>query len=365
MTCMEVSPFPYQGPLAPDAVQGRGALLADLVRRVTQRRVTALVGPRRYGKTSVLRRLAHDLTEVSTIWIDLYGVTSAADMAMRFDDALASATSTVRTIAQELSAGIEINLGLIRATLARPTTERPDPSVLFASLLRLAVDTALRTPTLLIFDEFSAIHGVKGAAAALRTALQPHYSHIGIIFAGSAPSVMRQLFGERVEPFYGQADLIDIAPLSAAAVHDIVVHGFAATGRQAGLLPSRITDLAAGHPQRSMQLADACWQHTPVGTVADVDQWNAGLTATRQACDDPMERLFAHLGNSEQQVLRVVANGASPHGSGGQLVGLAKGSATHARKSLLAAGDLIKADDRFNVTDPMMADWLRRTLPLP
>ncbi len=82
------SPFPYQGPLQPAEVLGRDALIADLVRRVTRRKVTALVGPRRYGKTSVLRRLSAELRELSTLWVDLYEVSSLADVAVRFDRAL-------------------------------------------------------------------------------------------------------------------------------------------------------------------------------------------------------------------------------------------------------------------------------------
>ena len=85
------SPFPYQGPLAPHQVAGRDELIDDLVRRITARRVTALLGPRRYGKTSLLLRVSAELQEVSTVWVDLYEVTSMADVAVRFDNALSAA----------------------------------------------------------------------------------------------------------------------------------------------------------------------------------------------------------------------------------------------------------------------------------
>src|SRR3546814_1766478 len=71
---MDRSPFPFQGPLAPSEVTGRDDLRRDLAERMVERRVTALLGPRRYGKTSLLRRVTADLAEVGpeTIWIDLY-----------------------------------------------------------------------------------------------------------------------------------------------------------------------------------------------------------------------------------------------------------------------------------------------------
>src|SRR3546814_15463004 len=54
---------------------------------MVERRVTALLGPRRYGKTSLLRRVTADLAEAGpeTIWIDLYELNSMADLAGAID----------------------------------------------------------------------------------------------------------------------------------------------------------------------------------------------------------------------------------------------------------------------------------------
>jgi hypothetical protein len=66
------------------------------------------------------------------------------------------------------------------------------------------VASARRSPTLLILDDFSSLAGVPGAAGALRTALQHHYRELGIVCAGSHPSMMRALFTERAQPFLGR-----------------------------------------------------------------------------------------------------------------------------------------------------------------
>ena len=63
--------------------------MRDLTERVTEWRVTGLLGQRRYGKTSVLRRVTADLSEVPPVWVDLHEVPSMADVAVRFDEALA------------------------------------------------------------------------------------------------------------------------------------------------------------------------------------------------------------------------------------------------------------------------------------
>jgi hypothetical protein len=88
----------------------------------------------------------------------------------------------------------------------------------------------------------------------LRTALQHHYRELGIVFAGSHPSMMRAMFTERAQPFFGQADLVETPPLEPGALAGIITDGFAATGRRAGIAGGAVADFTGGHPQRSMQL---------------------------------------------------------------------------------------------------------------
>lgn len=363
-TVMEESPFRYQGPLEPAHVHGRDPLLVDLIERVTSRRVTALVGPRRYGKTSVLRRLAADLTEVSTVWVDLYEVTSMADLVVRFDNALATADGPFLTDAQTMAASLQVTLGIARIEFSRPAKDHPEPAARFNVLLDVLVSTARKVPTLLVLDEFSSIATVTGAAGALRTALQHHYTDLGLMFAGSMPSVMRQLFGDRVEPFYAQADLVTIEPLDGVAVTRILYDAFAASGRNAGILPGRLIDFAAGHPQRTMQLADACWRHTAHGLAVDADVWATAVAEVRASSADPMERLFSHFERGERDVLRVIAGGGSIFGTAARLLDLPRGAAQHARNALLADGDLRGSPDGPVITDPLLADWIRARLPL-
>jgi hypothetical protein len=361
---VELSPFPYQGPLEPAQVRGRDALVDDLVERVTARRVTALLGPRRYGKTSVLRRVAADMAEVSTVWVDLYEVTSMADVAVRFDDALATTTGRFAAAARQVAASVALNLGVLKVQLSGPARQRPDPTLAFHSLLQVLVEAAKRRATMLVIDEFSSIGRVDGAAGMLRTALQHHYRDLGIVFAGSHPSMMRTLFSARPEPFYGQADVLEIDPLSPPAVEEIVASGFAVTDRRAGKVAGLIAAFAAGHPQRTMQLADACWRRTLVGATAGTEVWAGALEEVRRSAAESLERLFSGLGRGEGDVLRAVARSGSAYGAEAALLDLAKGTATNARRTLLDRGDLADTPTGLVVVDPILADWLRRRFPV-
>lgn len=356
------SPFPYHGPLAPDRVTGREALAVDLAQRLADRRVTALLGPRRYGKTSLLRRVTTDLGEVGsdTVWVDLYELSSMADLAAAVDRGLAAVEGRSARLLREVAGSLSIRLGVLGVELSRGRRDRPDPVLALRSRLQVLVRAAQRRELVLVLDEFSGIADVKGAAGLLRTELQHHYQDLGIVFAGSQPSTMRTLFSDRAQPFFAQADLVEIGPLDDDAVRDIVEHGFHRTDRSPGRQTEPLIVLADGHPQRAMQLADALWRATGEGGTADETTWADALAAVRAAVDGGCERLYATLPGGHQRTLRVVAAHGSVYGSAAERVDLAPGTARAAVEVLLGNGDLTRRDDRLVVVDPLLADWLRR-----
>lgn len=363
---MDTSPFPYQGPLEPEQVRGRLDLVAELTERVTEHRVTALLGPRRFGKTSVLRRVAADVIHggAAVVWVDLYEVASMADLAARLDEALARVTGTFAAKAASIAAAASINLGLVRLELRAPTRERADPLLTTHALLDVLTRTVVDTPTVLVIDEFSSIARVDGAAGLLRTHLQHHYQELGLVFAGSEPSMMRTLFAEQAQPFYAQADLLEIGPLATEEVVELVGRGFAETERDAGPLPGRIAAFAAGHPQRAMQVADAAWRLVDRGAAADLGTWEQTLASVRRATADGNERLYSGLQEGERGVLRVLASGGSIFGTAAEVLGLPAGTAQNARQRLVDRGHLAKVDGRYGVVDPVLADWLAHRFPL-
>lgn len=347
------SPFPYHGPLHPKQVSGRDEIVATLVERVTAHRPTVLIAPRRYGKTSILGRVAAELADTTTIVsVDLYELRSWADLATRLDEALASVRGDTRGALDRLAASVEINLGLVKATLA--AKDPPAADVVASTLVDVLVDHASRTPTLLVLDEFSSIDGVRGAAGMLRTKLQHHYQEIGLLFAGSRPSTMRLLFSDAGQPFYAQADLLDVPPLSAAAFVDIVAEGFA--GFPPDGLAAAISSFTGGHPQRSMQLADAAWTAAQAGLHGS-EVWSTALDICRNATAPEHDARFAELPSAEQRVLRLAADQEPRYGAAAERLGLAPSSASRAAKRLVDLGLL---DAAGTVVDPMFEDWIRR-----
>lgn len=358
---MHVSPFRFHGPLEPDEVTGRDDIVGDLVQRVTERRPTVLVAPRRFGKTSVLGRVGAELADTSTVvTVDLYELRSWADFAARLDDALDGVVGEARGRLDRIAAGLEISLGVVKARFSRP--DRPPGDTTADRLLDLIVAHGIDTPTVLVFDEFSSIVRVDGAAGLLRTKLQRHFASIGLLFAGSEPSTMRMLFADLDQPFYAQADLVELPGLGRDLVDELIVQGF--DGAPPAGLSTRLFEFAGGHPQRTMQLADAAWRVVQ-DDVPDVRVWADALDAVRTSTESGFELRFAGLATAEQAVMRLAATDGVLYGRDAELLSLTASSADGAKRTLIDRGQIESTTGaRVGVIDPLFADWLRRRFPL-
>ena len=359
---MDRSPFPYHGPLQPEQVIGREILAGDLAQRIVDRRLTALVGPRRYGKTSLLKRVAADLQAVGPepVWVDLYQVTSMADLAGAIDRGLAAVVGPVRRVLDSIAAGMSLRLGVLSVQFSGGPSRRPDPVLSLRSLLEVLVRAGRRRDLFVVFDEFSGIANVEGGAGVLRTELQHHFQSLGIVFAGSEPSTMRMLFSDQAQPFFAQADLVEIGPLSDDAIRLIIERGFDSTGRSVGGVTSQIVEFADGHPQRAMQLADAVWRLVKPGDAADRQTWEAALAEVRAGVDAGSERFYGLLPIGQRKTLRAVAVGGSIYGTVASLLDLPPGTARDASQALIGNGFLHRDRQQLRVIDPLLADWLRR-----
>lgn len=250
---------------------------------------------------------------------------------------------------------MDLNLGVVRATFARADRSPADLSA--DRLLDLLVAHATSVPTVAVFDEFSAVQSVDGAAGLLRTKLQHQYQRIGLVFAGSEPSTMRMLFEESDQPFYAQADLVHVPLLSLSAFTDIVASGF----DDAPGLAGNIHGLTGGHPQRSMQLADAAWNAVLDGST---EPWVDALAEVRKATAPGHETRFSATAPADQIVLRLVAVKEPLFGRAAELLELSRSSAQNSRRRLVATGQIADDDGSCAVVDPLYGDWIAHRFPL-
>lgn len=367
---MSASPFTYQRPVEPDELVDRVEELDDMLALVQAGHYVRLAAPRRYGKTTLLKKLAVDAADkldMTSIAVDFSRVMSISDAAIRIEAAYRRAVDgpvrrAVRDLMRSWNIGLSLGAGGLGAQLqANP---KSDPLPALHRLLELPRDVFERTDRrcLVIFDEAQEMLRIEGLDGILRSHLQHHGAAASYVFAGSEPGMMEALFGHRERPLFGQAHPIGLDPLPDTDLAAFIAGRFADTGRDAGEALDALLQLAQGHPQRAMLLAHYLWQRTAPQATATVSTWGEALDAALDPLGDGFDRFLDALPKGEQRVLMALA--LAPPGLYSNYVqarfGLRPGSARDALKALVARGEVVTRSGTSEITDPLLRWWLRQ-----
>lgn len=365
------NPFEFVRPLLPLEVQGRGAVADQVLRGVRDRRLVALVGPRRHGKTSLLgvvAATAADVDDLETVAVDCFGVASTGEFAVRLEQAMSALAGPARKIARRLLESSELGLSIsagvgFKASFGR--RDAPEPLAALHGLLSALVALSERRGGLLVvLDEFQDVARVEGLDAVLRTHLQ-HAHHIAVLFAGSKPSLLRALFEDRARPFYGQAELVEVGPLGLADAARIVEGLFEQSGRDAGDAGELVARAVRGHPQRLMLVGHLLWELVAEGGTADAESVGAAIEEAQERTAPEHQAVVDGLDRTHRDTLRAVVSYGSPYARAAERTLGLRGAAQSAVRALEDEALLVRRDGRWSLVDPFLESWLARRLPAP
>ena len=366
---VDVNPFVYSHPLAPDDVIDRDDETRQILTNAVGGHFTRLYAPRKYGKTSLLRRALRDADEhegMTPILVDVYGVLSIRDVAVRFERAYArQLKGKTRSRVEEFlqSTGLGLSLGALGISARLQLDPRVDPLPALHALL----DLPLRLEEgggyrgLIVLDEFQDIAKVKEMDALLRSHIQFQGEVASYVFAGSEPGLMKQLFEQKEAPLYGSAVPLRLGRLRDDDLAAYVAERFRETKRGAGEALNPLLGSAKGHPQRAMLLAHRLWEEVERTKTATLDDWERAHAAALAELQPEFEAQWRGLDTSEQKTLRaIIAGEGSPYRVAvlGRLA-LTKPSAQKALHRLSARAE-IEADEgrKQAIVDPLFAEWI-------
>jgi uncharacterized protein len=363
----DLNPFRFSGPLAPEDMIDRDLEADDLLALAQGGHSFRLVGPRRYGKTTLLRRvlLAAEQQGIATVLVDLQDVLSIAEIVVRIERAYDRLKGPVRRHVENFlrswNIGVALGGGGFTATLQR--NPHVDAESVLLRLLELPAALFERdgTTSLIAFDEIQDVLAVPGADGKIRSVIQHQTDAATYAFAGSAPGVMHQLFADPKRPLLDQAVPRQLTPLPPADVGSYVTERFRQTGREAGSALQPLLEFTRGHPQRSMMLAHYLWERTARGGAADEAAWVSALDQSAADAAPLMRAIWRALPLNERRVARALAVVATPVHSEetAAAVGIKRSSIGKALEGLAANADVIHEDGRPRLTDPMFEYWLR------
>jgi uncharacterized protein len=364
------SPFVYEEPLKPPAqLADRVGELALLRERAGETRNSRLEGPRRYGKTSLLKAAldAADKDGFVPIYVNFLGVLSTADVTDRIERAyreqldgplkqwFAGIVSTLRPRLKATPGGVGVEIS--------PETQTP------ALLDRLSLPRRLQErhgrQCAIAFDEFQDVVRVSDAlAGTMRSELEQHGSAAGYIFSGSHPGLMRDLFSDRRHAFFAQAKPIPLQRLGSEDLADYIGVRFQEGGRDAGEALELLLSTADGHPQRAMLLAHHLYENTERRTAASTEEWVKAYAAARLDATPEVQAAWDSWNNSERRIMSVIATRTTPlQGRVAQdEFGVSKTGGNRLTISGLEREGQLVSDDTtrtgWRVVDPLLERWL-------
>jgi len=363
----DLNPFRFSGPLPAEEMIDRDLEADDVLALAEGGHSFRLVGPRRYGKTTLLRRVLESAERqgMATVLVDLQDVLSIAEIVVRIERGYQRLKGPIRRHVENLfrswNIGLSLGGGGFTATLQRNPNVNAEAVLLRLLELPSALFDRQGTPSLVVFDEIQDVLAVTGADGKIRSVIQHQTDAATYGFAGSAPGVMQQLFADPKRPLLDQAVPRNLAPLPLDAVGDYVSSRFRQAGRDAGSALAPLLEFTRGHPQRSMMLAHYLWERTSRGQNADEGAWVSALDQAALDTAPLMRAIWRALTANERRVARALAVASTPLHSAetAAAVGIKRSSIGKALESLVANADVINEDGKPRLTDPMFELWLR------
>ena len=376
------NPF-YYGDLALDeAFTDRKSELAALEADLRNGLNVALIAPRRYGKSSLVRRATQELVREGAL------VAEVDLMKTPTKERLASALA--RSIYRDLTKGLvtkakeqardhlKMFAGLRIAPVITVNPEDASYSFSFSAshaeedidatlerLLELPAQLAAeqKKRVVLYFDEFQEITDIDPKLPTLMRAVFQEQTEVAHVYAGSKREMMHRLFTDRNEPFYKSAKVMEIGTIAPDLFKAFVKERFDATDR--GIPDAVLDDLLAvtrGHPYGTQELAYALWEEVPEGFTAAATDLEAALSAVLRAENAHFTLLWETISRAQRLVLQALASepGRVQSSAYRSKFGLPAASTVQRAIEVLVRDELVarRPDGAHEIIEPFLAEWV-------
>jgi len=361
------------GIAARDRFCNRVAEIDLLSRNMSSGIHTVVYAPRRYGKSSLARRVLAELEAGMTgVYVDLFSITTADDAAEKIYRGIVSALGRGSADKTSLAARIASFFKRLRLSLEfDPASGVPEFSI---SLGDAAAEIHLENvignlddycaangiKVCLVLDEFQEICNLKETKkieALLRSGMQAA-QNVSFMMLGSRRTILRDMFEDRKRPFYKSAYVMTLPPMPGVEFADYLIRQFAV----GELVLSReeadlIVAFTEAYPYYTQKLAMLYFDmKRPGASVAEAQRFLVEMESA------DCENMFVGLTNHQKRLLRAIAvsHPASIFATA-FLTAHRLGSQGGVQSSLakLKKLDLVEQDEvGWRVTDPIFCKWL-------
>ena len=329
--------------------------LATIKCRLDSENHLILISPRRFGKSSLVRKC---LTELQRpyVWLDLQYVLSVSDFATQLLKATLSQYPYEKIkyeirhfrIIPTLSINPNINEWQVSFQPSADTT------VLLEDVMQLLEKLSKQDERLIVvLDEFQEIKQISKYFDKQLRAIMQHQVGINYIFMGSQEGMMREIFEQKKSPFYHFGQLRRLDKISYEDFYDFLYERLPNVENK-DTLAKEILSFTSCHPYYTQQLAAQVWElisykHVHENVVAQAVQ------TISEVHDLDYERLWNSLNRTDRSILLQLARSENPL----QNRILATSTTFSALTRLQKSGFVIRTTE-YELEDPFFCYWLKR-----
>jgi AAA+ ATPase superfamily predicted ATPase len=376
------NPFEFGRELGADELVDREAELALVRRSIESRGRLFFIGPRRFGKTSILHAAEELLTRDGAVVLrynaeayeslSLLAQALLTGAARRLGGSIEQATGALRRLFGRLRPEVSYDiddqrLSVSFGTLAKETPELPLLAEVLDGIDRLAAEE--NAVTAVILDEFQHLVAEGGEAAErqLRAAVQRH-RHLAYVFSGSKTRLLAQMTGDSSRAFWKLGERFFLGPIPREAFRPALSRGFTTAGFAVDAAAlDQLLDRAEDVPYNVQRLASACWEALRVAPHRGLTPELVDQTVVRivQQENPAYVQLWHSLTKAQKKALKAVIERAGRELLAREVLeghGLAASSMQRALQALDARGIIREEEEpgrmRWRLEDPFLAAWI-------
>jgi uncharacterized protein len=366
------NPFHYGSAVTGERFTDRSAELKVLVACMTHGQNAVLLSPRRYGKTSLLKRAAESAIEAGS----RVGMANLVQCSSRKEVAEELATAIARSLTNRLGIRIEelrkyladlkpsfsIEAHGVKVSLAPQSSESDWTDEIKNALRSLARAGGKKEPVALVIDEFQRTVEINEGLPGVFKAMVDELENVSLVFAGSRRHLMEELSNTPGAPLLGIGQRINLLPISADDMIPFLVDRARTGGKTLSRdVASKIYQSANGIPNHVQQLA--FWAYGEAEKEIDADAVDRALMTVMTLSVVDFTEAFEKVSPVQRRLLRSLAEKPAKDLFAGRFVsitGVANPSGVGRAIRRLDDLELVEmGPEGWRVANPFFARWLQ------
>jgi len=366
-----INPFYFGNEVYNDDFCNRIQELAELKKDCASGQNLLLYAPRRFGKTSLLKKLKQDLEkndEYKIIYVDLFSVSSVEEFIQKYFSLIVQCFENDSSKVMELFK----NILKIRPNITMTMNSMGDISYGLSMTQKeqiQSLEDVLNLPYLyakkfnkkivVIFDEFQEIEQLE-VEKKLRSILQTHTREVAYLFSGSKKSILEQMFNDTTRAFYKAVKHFHIQEILLDDWKEFIISKFKRTDKSIDIkYISEIFTITQGYPYYMQQIMSVIWDKTSTCVTQDIVKDSLKLIIEREY--DLYSLIWTALTPNQKNSLKYIlqCDGLNLYSNANiKQSNLTATTLKSTLEALLKKDICDKKKDRYYIIDPFMKYWL-------